>query len=262
VKATRFVLLAIAAVSMSATSAYAQRVRQHTDPAPSIGLPLPAIGLPLPPIGLPPAETASPSRPQRPDGQPPVLTPAPIVFFGAPYAFGYEDWQQSPVPGVIPEPPDGPERRRDSSGLREQQRDETGRLILDLTPRDSQVFVNGEFVGTWNDFAGELELPAGRHGIDVRAPGYETLSFDVRIVAGRSIRYRDALNRVAERSGARGPDAGISRPPTTPPATTPTARKTFYLIPGCYLGNVPPEELKLPDGCDLSRMITHTPGAR
>ena len=30
----------------------------------------------------------------------------------------------------------------------------------------------------------------------------------------------------------------------------------FYVIPGCYMGNVPPEDTGLPEGCDPRRAIT------
>ncbi len=43
------------------------------------------------------------------------------------------------------------------------------------------------------------------------------------------------------------------------PAVVPTGSRTFYVIPGCYLGNVPPEKDRLPAGCDISRMTTHAP---
>jgi hypothetical protein len=121
----------------------------------------------------------------------------------------------------------------------------TGTLRLELqSERDVQVYVDGYFVGTLEDLRDELVLEPGPHSIDVRASDYETLAFDVRIAAGRSITYRGVLT------------------PTTPrpePLVTPPPPSTFYFIPGCYLGNVHPQEVQLPPGCDLSRMITRTP---
>jgi hypothetical protein len=29
-----------------------------------------------------------------------------------------------------------------------------------------------------------------------------------------------------------------------------------YIVPGCYIGNVPPQDAGLPASCDLSRTIT------
>jgi hypothetical protein len=31
---------------------------------------------------------------------------------------------------------------------------------------------------------------------------------------------------------------------------------TFYLIPGCYMGNVPPKEANLPATCDITRAVS------
>ena len=47
--------------------------------------------------------------------------------------------------------------------------------------------------------------------------------------------------------------------PAPPPFVAPTGSRTLYLIPGCYLGNVPPEADRLPAGCDISRLKTYAP---
>jgi hypothetical protein len=41
-------------------------------------------------------------------------------------------------------------------------------------------------------------------------------------------------------------------PPSPPPL--PGKPKTFYVIPGCYAGDRPPQPDRLPKGCDRSRM--------
>jgi hypothetical protein len=59
-----------------------------------------------------------------------------------------------------------------------------GELRLKVRPRSAQVFVDGYYVGVVDDFDGifqRLHLPSGGHRIEVRAPGYETLTFDVQI---------------------------------------------------------------------------------
>ena len=230
-------------------------------PAPSIGLPLPPIGLPLPALGLPPLETTpppistnppppSPGRPRRP-------APA-IVFFGAPYAWGFDAWQRSPMPGVIASRPE----TYAAADAPSEPPLATGRLQLEIKPRDAQVFVDGEFVGTWSDLGGELELTAGTHRIELRAPRHEPLSFDTRITSGRTINYRGALTPI-EDPNSKTPPAGLkggaaAKPnDAQEPKASPSSGDTFYLIPGCYLGNVPPEQVKLPADCDLGRMITN-----
>ena len=44
-----------------------------------------------------------------------------------------------------------------------------------------------------------------------------------------------------------------------PPIVVPTGSRTLYVIPGCYLGNVPPDPSRLRQGCDLSNLKIHTP---
>lgn len=137
--------------------------------------------------------------------------------------------------------------------------EESGRLQLEVTPRDAQIFVDGAFVGTWSDLAGEVDLPPGVHRVEVRAPDHEAVAIDARIVAGRAITYRARLAPAA-RAVAK-PDPASQSTPSDPMAAEPLppASQTFYLIPGCYLGNVPPAQVKLPPGCDHSRVMTYTP---
>ena len=109
-----------------------------------------------------------------------------------------------------------------------------------------QIYVDGVFVGTPADVGGDLELRTGAHRIELRAPGYDPVTFDARIESDRGITYRATLRSI----DARPPEA---------PIVLPTGNKTLYVIPGCYLGNVLPDAARLPAGCDISRMKTHTP---
>jgi hypothetical protein len=59
------------------------------------------------------------------------------------------------------------------------------------------------------------------------------------------------------------PEPRVEEPPkqdTPPPAPyVPTGDRTVYVIPGCYVGNVSPVNLKLPDGCDITKLTTYVP---
>lgn len=46
--------------------------------------------------------------------------------------------------------------------------------------------------------------------------------------------------------------------PALPPYV-PTGDRTLYVIPKCYVGNVPPREVSLPPGCDIKKLTTFTP---
>jgi hypothetical protein len=73
-----------------------------------------------------------------------------------------------------------------------------GELRLDVSPRQAQVYVDGYFAGTVDDFDGAfqaIKLAPGAYRIDIVAHGYEPLIFDVRIAPGQKIRYRGELYR-------------------------------------------------------------------
>jgi hypothetical protein len=120
------------------------------------------------------------------------------------------------------------------------------RLILDIHPPTAQVFADGYYIGIPEDFRlehGGAVLEPGPHRIDVLARDYEPVSFDVNLARGQSATFRHYLTPIVL-SVRPAPD-------TTPPAAKkPT---TFYLIRGCYMGNVPPKEANLPATCDIAR---------
>lgn len=73
-----------------------------------------------------------------------------------------------------------------------------GELRLDVSPRHAHVYVDGYFGGTVDDFDGAfqaIKLAPGAYRIEIVAPGYDTLTFDVRITPGQKIRYRGELYR-------------------------------------------------------------------
>ena len=69
----------------------------------------------------------------------------------------------------------------------------TGQIRLQVRPRDAEVYVDGYYAGRVDDFDGyiqSLQIEEGPHTIEIVAPGYEDLVFNVRITAGRKIDYR------------------------------------------------------------------------
>jgi len=73
-----------------------------------------------------------------------------------------------------------------------------GSLKLKVKPNDAQVYVDGYFAGLVDDYDGmlqKLNLEVGPHHIEIRAPGYETLSVDVQIQRDETITYRGELQK-------------------------------------------------------------------
>jgi PEGA domain-containing protein len=72
----------------------------------------------------------------------------------------------------------------------------TGELRLQVRPHDAQVFVDGSYAGTVDDFDGtfqSLRLEEGEYHVELVLPGYEPLGFDVRITTGEKVTYRGDL---------------------------------------------------------------------
>ena len=119
----------------------------------------------------------------------------------------------------------------------------TGLLRVAGTPTSAQVFVDGYYVATLGDIEAQraFALPAGPHRVELRAADYVTTTFDVRISPNETVTYRAALEPARPQPPAR----------TAPAAAGPSK---MYLIPNCYLGNVPPKADRLPKGCDVKRV--------
>jgi hypothetical protein len=74
-----------------------------------------------------------------------------------------------------------------------------GSLRLKIKPRDGQVYVDGYYVGTVDEFDGmfqKLHIESGAHRIEVRADGFEPLVFEVRITPEHKTTYQGEMKRV------------------------------------------------------------------
>jgi hypothetical protein len=149
------------------------------------------------------------------------------------YGFGYSSY----APGYVPDYDVGTPYSRPEQP--------EGRLYLRVIPGTAQVFVDGLYVGAADDFSGSgLILEAGPRRVELRADGYETVTFDVRIVPGEPVNYRKDLARMT------------ARPEAPRIAAVP---KTFYVVPGCYAGDTPPQADNLPRGCRVADVRTVPP---
>jgi len=73
-----------------------------------------------------------------------------------------------------------------------------GGVSFEITPSTAQVFVDGSYTGTVADFVPTTEplgLTPGRHRVEIRAAGYQTLALAVEVVAGQVIPYRGILQQ-------------------------------------------------------------------
>lgn len=75
-----------------------------------------------------------------------------------------------------------------------------GTLQLEVGPNTAQVYVDGFYVGTVEEISRRstgLNLDAGWHRLEFRAPGYLTPAVNVTIDANRHVTYRGNLSPIA-----------------------------------------------------------------
>lgn len=153
----------------------------------------------------------------------------PFGYIGSGYAGGYYA-------------PAGNDRRSDADASAE-----VGYLRLNVQPYTAQVFVDGFYVSTVETFTSggpARALPAGPHRVEIRADGYDSATFDVRIEPNETITYRRELGR---------------EEPKQARIVAPAVPKTFYVIPKCYAGDKKPSADMLPRGCRASNVRTIPP---
>jgi PEGA domain len=78
--------------------------------------------------------------------------------------------------------------------------DNTGSARLLITPRNAQVYVDGQFVGLVDEFDGSLQrlhVPIGEHELQVYLEGYRTLTEKVLFTRGTTLRIESALQPLA-----------------------------------------------------------------
>jgi hypothetical protein len=79
-----------------------------------------------------------------------------------------------------------------------QSQNNMGGVSFEITPSTAEVFIDVSYVGTVGEFTPTtqpLGLTPGRHQMEIRAPGYRTMNFDVDIVAGQVIPYQGTMER-------------------------------------------------------------------
>jgi len=79
--------------------------------------------------------------------------------------------------------------------------DDEGALHIKVKPSTATVYVDGYYVGLVDDFDGlfqKLHLQPGSHRIEIRAPGYDTLTFDVHIEPNQTMTYKGEMKKSGE----------------------------------------------------------------
>lgn len=218
-----------------------------------------ALSVPNPLAGLRPGPTDLYRSPDGSDrfqhgsrypAPPPPMVPGWGVYFPGPYYYpGPFDYG---MPAPYHETSIAETYRRSMAETyrqtyrRRQREAARGGLVLQAVPVMAQVFVDGYYVGLAEEFGPSgraISLDAGSHRIELRAAGYETLTFNVAIEPNQIVRYRGEMQPLA------------TKPAAAAAPRVPAAVKSFYVIPNCYAGDKPPTGT-LPKGCDLKNLQT------
>jgi hypothetical protein len=105
--------------------------------------------------------------------------PVPYSYYAYPY----------PVPVYGYGAPSGPVVVGPSSA-------QYGGVALEISPPDATVYVDGNYAGLVHDFDGRehtLTLAAGRHHIEISAPGFQTMVLDPDVYPGQVVPYQGSL---------------------------------------------------------------------
>ena len=71
-----------------------------------------------------------------------------------------------------------------------------GGISFEVAPYDAAIYVDGDYVGTANDFgpnAQPLTLYVGTHRVEIQAAGYAPIVWDVNVIPGQVIPYQGAM---------------------------------------------------------------------
>lgn len=100
--------------------------------------------------------------------------------------------------------------------------DNTGGARLEVTPKNTQVYADGYFVGVVDNFDGSLQrlnLEAGQHQLEFYLDGYQTFTQNVLFVRGRTLKLTHAMQPI-------GPGES-SGPPPKPDPSARTSRQAY-----------------------------------
>jgi hypothetical protein len=108
-------------------------------------------------------------------------------------------------------------------------------LRLQVAPRETEVFIDGYYAGTVDDFDGffqRLHLEPGDHDLELYLPGHRSLQQKVYLQPGRTFRLRHTMEPLVagetppvRPAGAAPPASGGSRPGPRPGAREPAERR-------------------------------------
>jgi len=71
-----------------------------------------------------------------------------------------------------------------------------GEVKLDVHPKDAQVFVDGDYVGTVDEFNSwyqHMNVEPGKHRVVIRSQGYQPYTMDLRVLPGQTYKIKQQM---------------------------------------------------------------------
>jgi PEGA domain len=90
-----------------------------------------------------------------------------------------------------------------------------GDVRTQITPKQTEVYVDGFYAGTAGDFDGvfkRLHLMPGGHAITLYLPGYRTITHDVYVRPDSTVKVSDTMDRLASGEASAPPPEPMWRP--------------------------------------------------
>ena len=127
--------------------------------------------------------------------------PYPYPSYPYPYAYSgpaypYPDYRPSAYPSsTYPTTP--PPAVQGSIGVASgTPQGSSGGISFDISPNTAQVYVEGQYVGLVSAFSPTsqpLTLAPGRHRVEIRLIGYQTMTFETEITSGQVVPYQGTM---------------------------------------------------------------------
>ena len=152
---------------------------------------------PAPAYGYPPPYTSMNTYPSN--GYPTQGYPAQNYPAQGPPAQSYPA-QSYPAQGAYPEPTASqPQSQPQQSAAIAEPGTPAGGISFDINPSTAAVIIDGTYVGRVADLGPTTQpmgLKPGHHRVEIRAAGYETVTFDADIVAGQVLPYKGDMQPI------------------------------------------------------------------
>jgi hypothetical protein len=136
---------------------------------------------------------------QAPNGYPPANYPPPAGYPSSGYPSSGYPSSGYPPPGYSMSTSPEPSQAAPQPTMLAQPGTAAGSISFEITPSDAAVIVDGIYVGRVSELGPTTQpmgFKPGKHHVEIRASGYQTLSFEADVVAGQVLPFKGEMQPV------------------------------------------------------------------